>query len=143
MMHGSRFCFKSRRSCVSGRVQATQGVRSRPWAGQVARSAVKRVTVATLRPSRVKCEIRLLGRNPKGRAFAGAPPCFDSLIGNDPTALAKARPEHPQRLRRDRASLIRGSFKLMDENSGPVSRPFIRAVVTAGITQPYDNGRNF
>ena len=39
--------------------------------------------------------MRLFRRNPSGRAFAGPPACLDSLIWNNQTTLAQAKPEPP------------------------------------------------
>ena len=56
--------------------------------------------------------MRLFRRNPTGRACAGAPIRFGSLIWNNQTALAKAATEHPAQARRVRAALFRGSRKV-------------------------------
>ncbi len=77
-------------------------------------------------------EMRPLRQNPSGRAFAGPPPRFGSLIWNDQTtranrflarrflpsanrtrhetALAQAKTEIPAKTRRARAELFRGSL---------------------------------
>ena len=40
-------------------------------------------------------EMRFFRRNPSGLAFAGPPACLGSLIWNNQTALAQAKPESP------------------------------------------------
>ncbi len=48
-------------------------------------------------------EMRLLRQNPSGRAFAGSPIRFGSLIWSHQTTLAEAATEPPAKTRRARA----------------------------------------
>src|SRR6056297_4014766 len=56
--------------------------------------------------------MRLFRRNPSGRACAGAPMRFSSLIWNNQTVLAKAATEHPAQTRRASDYSIRGSLEI-------------------------------
>ncbi len=67
-------------------------------------------TISALRPSGATREMRLLRQNPSGRASAGSPPRFGSLIWNDQTTLAEAGAEPPAETRRARAELFKGSL---------------------------------